>query len=103
MKKNISLSVIARIISVALLIFALAKNPYGYYTFLRWTVFISSGYSAYIAFSSQKNIWVVIFGIIAILFNPLIPVFLKRDTWAIIHIITACVLLFSTFVIREKS
>ena len=101
MKDYLSLSVIARTLSVGLLIIAIFKLPYGYYTFLRWIVFISSGYSAYISFLNQKNIWVIILGILAIIFNPIIPIYLKKETWIIIDIFSVFILALSTIYIRE--
>ena len=97
-----SVSVIARITAVARLLWALEKHPYGYYKLLRWVVCGASAYAGSIAFEDEhkKRVW--IFGIIAVLFNPIIPVHLDRDTWAAIDLATAGVLAVSLYAVREK-
>jgi len=83
------------ILSIFMLLGAIAEWPYGYYSLLRWITCIASILVAFQAF--EKNIdWAkVIFIIIAILFNPLAPIYLSRSTWIPIDIITAILLIFS--------
>ena len=73
-------------VPAALLFIAIFGLPYNYYTFLR---FVVTGFSLYAAFGlSEKgnvNFWVMLS--IAILFNPLIPIHLSKDTWILINII----------------
>lgn len=95
---------IARIVAIILLIWALGRHPYGYYTLLRFVVCGVSAYGAY--FSSEiimRKGWVWIFGMIAILFNPIIPIHLDRDTWAIIDVVVAGVLGVSLFLLKTES
>jgi len=67
--------------------------PYGYYTFLRWITCITSILIVLQAF--EKNIdWAkVVFIVIAILFNPLAPIYLSRSTWVPLDIVTAILLI----------
>jgi len=83
------------ILSIFMLLGAIAEWPYGYYSLLRWITCIASILVAFQAF--EKNIdWAkVIFIIIVILFNPLAPIYLSRSTWIPIDIITAILLIFS--------
>jgi hypothetical protein len=67
-------------IPVALLLAATARLPYGYYTFTRVVVCGSALYIA-IAGWNEFKIWSAIFGLVAILFNPILPVYLHRGTW----------------------
>lgn len=74
----------------ALLLLALAALPIGYYTFLRILVTIA----ALIVLAKEVKvgitIWVLLFGIIAIIFNPIIPVYLyKKSLWMPIDILSA--------------
>ena len=95
---------IARIAAIILLLWALARHPYGYYTLLRFVVCGVSAYGAY--FSSEIIInkgWAWIFGIIAILFNPIIPIHLDRDTWAVIDVAVAVVLGVSIFMLKKET
>ena len=72
------------LIPIALLFIATARMPYGYYTVMRTVVCGFAGYFAYIAWQEDVLVsrsWAVVFGLIAILFNPIVPVYLKRATW----------------------
>lgn len=78
-------------IVIFLLLLALLPMPYGYYTLVRICICL---YSAFLAYKSwQKNIqlWMWIFIVIAVLFNPIIPIYLSRELWAIIDIVVAIV------------
>ncbi len=77
----------------ACLLFAAVLNlPIEYYALLRIVVFIGS--LLIIISLSKKNIWIVVFGIIAILFNPIIPVYLYlKPYWIPIDIISGILFL----------
>jgi len=74
-----------------LLIVALLPLPYGYYQILRLVVTITAGYIAFFEYSkhNELNRVVVAFGIIALLFNPIITVHLTRELWAITDLIVS--------------
>ncbi|MBA7582492.1 hypothetical protein ES708_24422 [subsurface metagenome] len=82
------------ILSILMLFGAVAEWPYGYYTILRWITCITSILVVIQAF--EKNIdWAkVVFIVIAILFNPLAPIYLSRSTWIPLDIVTAIIFLF---------
>lgn len=64
------------------------------------------GTAAYGAFKSvelEKSGWVWILGIIALLFNPIIPVHLSREIWAPIDVMAALIFVMSIFTIRRKN
>lgn len=95
--KKIQPTTIIKIIAVIMLFWALADNPYGYYQILRWVICGLSGYLVYLAYNEKKNVWVWIFGILTVLFNPILPIYLDRDTWSIIDVITAVIIFISIF------
>lgn len=73
-----------------LLLLALVDLPIGYYTLLRIVVTIGAVIVVITEFNNGFNFWVISFGLIAILFNPLIPVYLNdKDAWMPIDIIAA--------------
>lgn len=78
---------------VAIMLFmAMLPLPYGYYQFLRWVV---CGVAIYIAVQAYKwkKVWGTwVFGAIAILFNPLSPIYLTKEIWQPIDVV--CALLF---------
>jgi hypothetical protein len=76
------------IMASALLLFAVADLPYGYYTFLRIAVFGAFIFSAITYIDSNKFLTIV-FALGAILFNPLIPVHMDKEEWIVIDISAA--------------
>jgi len=80
-----------------MLFWALANNPYGYYQFLRWVVAGVTGYSAYLAYKQGRNTWTWVLAITAILFNPIAPIHLDRETWSVLNIIIAAIIFTSIF------
>ena len=89
-KKDSVLLVIIKIIIAGLSFWALADNPYGYYQFLRVAIFIVGIILAYRAYDQKQeiNIWVVLYVLTAILFNPLVPIYMAKDSWAFFNIAT---------------
>ncbi|HBR55097.1 MAG TPA: hypothetical protein DEA82_13305 [Flavobacteriaceae bacterium] len=81
----------ALLISCAsLLLLALIDLPIGYYTFLRIVVTIGAIAVVITEFENGVNFWVLAFGLVAVLFNPIIPVYLgDKAIWMPIDIITA--------------
>jgi hypothetical protein len=81
------------LIPVALLLLAAGRMPYGYYTFTRIVV---CGFGAFIAVigwdRSSLRVWSVLFGLLAILFNPIVPIHLSRGTWPYLDIGAAIIL-----------
>ena len=71
------------LIPIALLLIATAKMPYGYYTFTRIVVCGLAAVFAFVAWGGGpvSRIWSVIFALVAVLFNPIIPIYLKRTAW----------------------
>ncbi|HVT01120.1 MAG TPA: DUF6804 family protein [Patescibacteria group bacterium] len=71
--------------------------PYSYYVLLRWAIFISSLIVAYGFYISKVTGWALVFGAIAFLFNPIFPVYLTRQTWAPIDLISAVLFFIAGF------
>jgi hypothetical protein len=69
------------IAAVGLLLLATMKLPYGYYTFLRISIFGFCAALAFFSLSEKSYGWGTIFLLIAVLFNPITPVYLRRPTW----------------------
>lgn len=67
------------------------RFEYGYYQILRPVVFASAIFFAFISGQEFYAIPLTVLTIIAVIFNPLIPVHLSRDTWVVIDLISgAC-------------
>jgi len=87
------------ILSVFMLFGAVAEWPYGYYIFLRWITCIASILVIFQAFEKSIDWAKVVFIIIAILFNPIAPIYLSRSTWIPLDIVIAIVFIFSIRII----
>jgi len=92
---------VATIVAAGLLFWALARHPYDYYVLLRWVVCAVGAYGAYLFGARKQTGWMVILGVIALMFNPIIPVRLSRETWRIIDIGTATALLISGMIFSK--
>lgn len=90
------------IISIALLMIASFSSPLevGYYTFLRLVVCGTSTYLSYFAYKLNKTIWLWVEGLIALLFNPFIPIHFKITTWRGVDFVVAVI--FVIYLIRFR-
>ena len=80
---------ILKFTTAGLLLFAIFPLPYGYYQLLRIVVTISSGISAFKAYENKNQALTIVFALIFILFNPIIPIYLDKEIWTFIDIIVA--------------
>jgi len=76
--------------------------PYSYYVLLRWIILISSAIVAFGFFNSKLQAWALIFGAVAILFNPLIPIYMSKQTWIIFDFIGACLFFIAGFSFKQN-
>jgi len=93
-KRRISFAA-ARIAAAGLLLFALASHPYSYYEALRIIVCGVSGWSIVEAWRLHSERWEWAFGILAVLFNPVVPVALSREVWSMVDVVAAILFLAS--------
>lgn len=89
-------------LAILLLLVAIGNHPYSYYQFLRWSILIIAGYSAYLAYNKLKMGWAWVFGIIALLFNPIFPFYLQKETWQFIDVVVAVIFSVSIFSKNSK-
>ena len=93
--------VLARVGAAVLVLFALGRNPYDFYTIMRWIVCGVSAYGAYTKFERNPPAWAWTFVIMAVAFNPIVPLRLSRETWAPIDVVAASILIASVVVGRR--
>jgi membrane protein implicated in regulation of membrane protease activity len=82
------------IIPAVLLCIALAKLPYGYYTFLRIVTCGVAGFLAWAEFQQAQKLtlWAIALSAAAIIFNPVNPLHLPRSTWIYLNLSVAALL-----------
>ena len=88
------------IISIAMLLLALIPLPIGYYTLLRIVVCLTSAFLVWTSYEAHKYAWMWTMGVVALIFNPLIPLYLGRETWVVVDIIV--VIVFGIFLFKNK-
>jgi len=63
-------------------------------------VFAAMVYIAWTAYEVKQGKWIWIFGFLAVIFNPFIPLHFGRDFWVVIDFIVAIFLIVSIFVFK---
>lgn len=76
--------------------------PIGYYTLLRILVTISAVLIVINEYKGEVGPFQILFGLLAIVFNPLLPVYLhNKSVWTVIDIVTAGIFLAKSFSISS--
>ncbi len=90
---------IAWLIATVMLVFAAAqKQPDSFYTLLRWICCAVFAYSGVVSFQMKRMLWLLIFAVLAVLFNPIFLSLRDRSLWIAadwlsigVMVIAACV------------
>jgi|AntAceMinimDraft_18_1070375.scaffolds.fasta_scaffold09436_7 hypothetical protein len=104
-KINTKFTMIPAIIASILLLLSFFDWPYGYYTFLRVIVSIVAVYYVYYLYTIIKKQFFLFWALIAIaiLFNPIFPVYIGDKTiWGIIDVIVAAFFVSLIIKFRKK-
>jgi len=92
-----------RLIAAGLLFLGILELPYGYYILLRIFICLLSGITAFVSIESNNKSWMWLFGIIAILFNPIIPIYLEKEIWVVIDFIVGIIFIISIFTVKKTA
>lgn len=87
---------------VALLMAALAQPAGAYQVALEFVVCVCSVVASWEAARARKYLWLVVFGVIAILFNPIVPVALSHATFIGVDLATMLIFLTSLVVVHVR-
>lgn len=94
---------IPALIAAIMLIIAIAPLAYAYYELLRWIVCCGAVFIAVMTYRWNK-IWATcLFGLIAVLFNPLSPIHLTKQIWQPIDLTCALLFFVSIFLLRAPA
>lgn len=77
--------------------------PYGFYQFVRFTALIGFGILAYKANEQKKQTEMIVFGALALLFQPFFKIALGREIWNIVDVIVGIYLISSVIKIYRKA
>ena len=86
-------------LSLAILFFAcLMDMPYGYYQFVRFIALVCFAILAYQVNSQGRQTEAIIYGALALLFQPFFKIALGRQIWNIVDVIVGISLILSIFI-----
>lgn len=88
--------VLVSVVAVAMLLWAGTRHPYSYYTVLRWVTCAVAALQGWHAVKSKHVTLAAVLAGMAILFNPLAPIYLSRATWRPIDLASAMFLFVSS-------
>ena len=92
------------VVSGVLLILAIPSGwLYGYYVFLRWAIFVSAIVVANGFHKAKLMAWVFVFGALAFLFNPIVPIYLNKASWVGIDLVAAMLFFIAAYSIKRKN
>ncbi len=86
-----------KLLAIAVLLGASGTHPYAYYQILRWVVCAAAAYTAYLYLQAERTALFWVFAAMAILFNPIAPIYMSRDTWQNYDLIAAMMFVVSLF------
>ncbi len=77
--------------------------PYGFYQLVRFIALIGFGVLMYKAYAEKKSTEMIIYGALALLFQPFFKIALGREIWNIVDVIVGIGLIGSLFINRTKN
>ena len=92
-----------RIIAAIFLFVAIGNIPYSYYIILRFIICGVSICGIWYAYWVRKFLWLWVFSAIAVLFNPIIPIHLKKEAWIIVDLAVIIIFLISIPMLKAKA
>ncbi len=75
----------------ALIVAAVTKQQYSYYTFIRWLTMFAFIYLAYQSYTKKQIGLLIYYIVVAILFNPFQKVWFQKETWHLIDYLVATI------------
>lgn len=78
---------IIKVVLSVLMFLCLLEMPYGFYQFVRFVALIGFGVLAYDAREQNKQTEMIVYGGLALLFQPFFKIALGRDVWNIVDVI----------------
>lgn len=87
----------------AMLLVGAAPLPYGYYTLLRLVACGVFAYAAFIAADRKHKLLPWVFGLLALLFNPIVKVHLAKELWAFVDVAAGVFLLATAKKVRTDA
>lgn len=90
-----------KLILSTIFLLCLAPMPYGFYSLIRFVAMIAFAVFTYSYYEKKDNKLAIVFLSLAVLFQPLLPIYLGRVLWNIVDVIVAVFLIILFF--KENS
>jgi len=103
LQMKLNLQAIIKIVLTILFFLCLLDMTYGFYQFVRFAALVGFGILAYKVNEEGENTEMIIYGGLALLFQPFFKIALGRDIWNIVDVIVGIGLIASLFMNRTKS
>lgn len=100
-KENLNFLKWAAWLPAGMLLLAVLPLPYGYYILLRWIVCGSGVIFAIAGWHFLKPL-AVLSSLQAILFNPLVPVYLNKEAWSVVDLAAAIYILIAWALLQGR-
>jgi hypothetical protein len=97
-------SYLLHFVPAGMLMLAPGRWPYGYYMLLRVVVLAAALLLAGLIYQRTKQftIWLGLFLIAALVFNPFVPLYLTRGVWAMLNVAAAALFVAHFVVARSQ-
>jgi len=99
----INLTNVIKVILTILFFLCLADMPYGFYQFVRFAGLIGFTILAYQANQQGRQTEMIIYGGLALLFQPFFKIALGRQMWNIVDVVVGIGLIISIFMKSKES
>lgn len=81
----------SKLSAVALLIAVIPIWPYFFYQLLKFLIFGTAAYSAYVFHLDKNKKWMWVMIVIAIIFNPINPFYFGHFLWSVADLVVAAI------------
>ena len=85
-----------------LLLLCLFNMPYGFYTLVRFLAMAAFAYLAYLEYKSKNIDRMIVFIVLAVLFQPFAKITFGRVIWNIVEVAVALYLIYLSYMICKK-
>ena len=103
LQMNLNLNNVIKIVLAILFFLCLAHMPYGFYQFVRFSGLIGFAILAYQAHEQGRQSEMIIYGGLALLFQPFFKIALGREIWNMVDVVVGIGLLISIFMKPKES
>ena len=83
-----NLKIVSGVLAAAMILALAPAMPYGYYSVMRWIVSGLCVWLAALSYRESRELWTWAWGILAGIYNPIVPIHSTREIWSIVNLAT---------------